>query len=273
MKLPYIGIITQAWGQSTYQSEAVKLGVQIRSKNISMSADRLIEFAKDLDFVYVDPKIISLPAIKSAEKSGVKVYPTSKTLERLEQISMHSTQGEHLSILVARSAHAQAVTWPITLLTGDISITPLPGITDEISQEIQVSALKLADEVGLVGGFEIYVDAVDYKKLVGVNYLIPNAKYWSQIGCATNFYEQSLRAVLDLPLGSIELLSNYVVTGDLETDPESDDYRPYLHLMARNPKLKFDQSIKQVGLIGNELETLLTEVIHAQQYYSGKILE
>jgi phosphoribosylaminoimidazole carboxylase (NCAIR synthetase) len=37
----------------------------------------------------------------------------------------------------------------------------------------------------------------------------------------TNFYEQSLRAVLDLPLGSIELLSNYVVTGDLETDPES----------------------------------------------------
>ena len=165
MKPPYIGIITQAWGQSTYQSEAVKLGVQIRSENVSMSAETLIEFAKVLDFVYVDPKIISLPAIKSAEKSGVKVYPTSKTLEKLDQISMHSTQGEHLSILVARSAHAQAVTWPISLLTGDISITPLPGITDEISQEIQVSALKLADEVGLVGGFEIYIDAVDYKKL------------------------------------------------------------------------------------------------------------
>ena len=81
MKLPNIGIITQAWGQSTYQSEAVKLGVQIRSKNISMSAETLIEFAKDLDFVYVDPKIISLHAIKIAEKSGVKVKPTSKTLE------------------------------------------------------------------------------------------------------------------------------------------------------------------------------------------------
>jgi hypothetical protein len=43
--------------------------------------------------------------------------------------------------------------------------------------------------------------------------------------------------------------------------------------MARNPKLKFDQEIKQVGIIGEELETLLTEIIHAQQYYSGKILE
>ena len=93
MKPPHIGIITQAWGQSAYQSEAVKLGVQIRSENVSMSAETLIEFAKDLDFVYVDPKIILLPAIKSAEKSGVKVYPTSKTLEKLDQISMHSTQG------------------------------------------------------------------------------------------------------------------------------------------------------------------------------------
>ena len=29
MKPPHIGIITQAWGQSAYQSEAVKLGVQL----------------------------------------------------------------------------------------------------------------------------------------------------------------------------------------------------------------------------------------------------
>lgn len=134
MKPPYIGIITQAWGESTYKNEAVKLGVQIKFENISMTAERLIEFAQDLDFIYVDPKIISLPTIKSAEKSGVKVYPNSKTLEKIDQISMHSTQGESLSILVARSAHAQAVTWPITLLTGDLSITPLPGISDEISQ-------------------------------------------------------------------------------------------------------------------------------------------
>lgn len=38
MKPPYIGIITQAWGESTYQNEAVKLGVQIKFENISMTA-------------------------------------------------------------------------------------------------------------------------------------------------------------------------------------------------------------------------------------------
>jgi hypothetical protein len=43
--------------------------------------------------------------------------------------------------------------------------------------------------------------------------------------------------------------------------------------MARNPKLKFNQSIKKVGIIGNNLDYLLTEIIHAQQYYSGEIEE
>jgi hypothetical protein len=41
--------------------------------------------------------------------------------------------------------------------------------------------------------------------------------------------------------------------------------------MARNPKLKFDQRLKLVGLDGENLEEILTEIIHAQQYYSGEI--
>jgi hypothetical protein len=43
--------------------------------------------------------------------------------------------------------------------------------------------------------------------------------------------------------------------------------------MARNPMLKFNQLTKEVAIYGNDLEKLLTEVIHAQQYYSGEINE
>jgi 5-(carboxyamino)imidazole ribonucleotide synthase len=186
---------------------------------------------------------------------------------------LHSSEGDHLSILVTRSAHAQAASWPITLLTNDLSITPLSGISDEIAEEIQILALKLAAEVGLVGRFELIVDAVEYKKLDRINWITPFANFWNQIGSVTNFYEQNLRAVLDLPLGSTELLSKNTVTGFLNTNQSSDEYRPYLHLMARNSRLKFDQSIKQVGVIGDDLEELVTEIIHAQQYYSGQIIE
>jgi 5-(carboxyamino)imidazole ribonucleotide synthase len=79
--------------------------------------------------------------------------------------------------------------------------------------------------------------------------------------------------VLDLPLGSTEINSQFTLTGRLSTDPTSDDYRPYLHLMARNPELKFNQVSKEVGITGDNLEELLTEVIHTQQYYSGEINE
>jgi len=273
MEPPFIGLITQEWSQSAYQVQATKLGIGLKTSSKKMSGFELIDFAKECDLLYVDPAIISISAIKTAEKSGIRIYPSSKTIDELAKITSHSGEADQLSVLVTRSAHAQAASWPITLLTNELCITPLPGISDEIAQEIQMSVLKLAEEVGLVGGFELVVDATEYKKLIGINWITPTANYWNQIGSVTSFYEQNLRAILDLPLGSTQLFSKYVVTGALETDPSSDDYRPYLHLMARNPRLKFDQSIKQVGVAGDDLEELLTEIIHAQQYYSGKIVE
>jgi hypothetical protein len=273
MKPPFMGLITQESSHSAYQLQATKLGIGIKTSNQDMTGSELVYFAKECNLLYVDPTIISISAIKTAEKSGIRIYPSPKTIEELAKITTYSSESDHLSVLVARSAHAQVASWSISLLTNELCITPLPGVSDEIAQEIQVSVLKLAAEVGLVGGFELIVDAAEYKKLIRINWMTPIANYWNQIGSVTSFYEQNLRAVLDLPLGSTQLLSKHVVTGTLETDQNSDDYRPYLHLMARNPKLKFDQSIKQVGVTGEDLEDLLTEVIHAQQYYSGKIVE
>ena len=126
---------------------------------------------------------------------------------------------------------------------------------------------------GLIGGFELLVDVNDYKKLISVNWLVPKAKFWTRVNSTSNYFEQNLRAMLDLPLGSTQMINQFTVTGSLVTDPKSDNYRPYLHLMARNPNLKFDQSINQVAVSGDNLENLLTEVIHAQQYFSGEIEE
>jgi 5-(carboxyamino)imidazole ribonucleotide synthase len=144
-------------------------------------------------------------------------------------------------------------------------------VGEEQGVTIAVSALNLLAELALVGGIEIIVDANDYQKLQAINWLQPRSAFETEINCVTNYYEQYLRAVLDLPLGDTNATDSYVITGSIKTDPNSDDYRPYLHLMARNPRLKFDQRLKLVGLAGNDLETILTEIIHAQQYYSGEI--
>jgi len=144
-------------------------------------------------------------------------------------------------------------------------------MSEEQAVTIAVSALNLLNEIGLTGGIELIVDANNYQNLIEVNWLQPKSAFISEINATTNYFEQYLRAVLDLPMGETGTVQNYAVSGSLKTDPNSNDYRPYLHLMARNPKLKFDQRFKIVGLAGDDLEALITEVIHAQQYYSGGI--
>jgi len=273
MAFPTVGIIASHLVRGIYEFEALKLGIKVNFLSEKCSVEELITFSQGCDLIYVDPRVISPTSIKTVEKAGVKVYPSTKTLEQFQKISTSKTSGEYLSILVARSAHLQVCTWPITLITDNLTITPAPGMNSEQSQDIQLSALKLADEIGLIGAVELLVDANDFKKLIDVNWLAPNSGYWSEIGSKTNFYEQNLRAVLDLPLGSTEINSQFTLTGRLSTDPTSDEYRPYLHLMARNPALKFNQVSKEVGITGDNLEELLTEVIHTQQYYSGEINE
>ena len=101
--------------------------------------------------------------------------------------------------------------------------------------------------------------------------VVPMYNNVAELNTVTNYFEQYLRAVLDLPLGETTSNQEFAISGSLKTDPNSNDYRPYLHLMARNPRLKFDQRMKLIGLAGENLEGLLVEIIHAQQYYSGEI--
>ena len=70
--------------------------------------------------------------------------------------------------------------------------------------------------------------------------------------------------------------------GNVLGGEKSDMYRPYLHLMARTPSLKFHQygkevragrKIGHVTLIGENLLELQQEVQHAVDYMSGVIDE
>jgi hypothetical protein len=273
MTFPIIGLIADEIVRNSFTQKADQLGIGINFIQKENSTEKVIELSKKCDFLCVDPTCISTSSLRSIEKTGIVIYPPIFTIDALEKIEKHNTSEPTLSILVTRSPHAQISTWPITLITDNLSITPAPAISEAQASAIQLSAIKLASEIRLVGGVELIVDANDYRKLISVNWTNPSSGFAFDLGSTTNYFEQYLRSVLDLPLGDTHNLNSFIVSGNLNTDPKSDDYRPYLHLMARNPKLKFNQSIKKVGIVGNNLEYLLTEVIHAQQYYSGEIKE
>ena len=109
-----------------------------------------------------------------------------------------------------------------------------------------------------------------------------NSGHWSIEGATTSQFEQHIRAVLDLPLGSTALLAEWTVMGNVLGGAKGDLFRPYLHLFARDPELKVHnygkevrpgRKVGHVTVTGSNLEQLRERVHHAVDYMSGVISE
>ena len=193
-----------------------------------------------------------------------------------------------LAIMVARSPHGQAATWAPTLTVQSegictMTVTPVPEISDELAIRASSIALRIAEGVNLVGVMAVELFEVNGELVVNELAMRPhNSGHWTIEGSVTSQFEQHLRAVLDLPLGDTSLVGTWAVMGNVLGGEKSDMYRPYLHLMARTPALKFHQYRKEVRpgrkighvtLIGDNLSFLQDEVSHAVDYLSGAIDE
>lgn len=218
-------------------------------------------------------------------KDLLELFSTVNTALLLEEKLDFSYE---ISVMVARSPHGQAASWPATLTvqTAGIctsTITPAPDLTDELAVRAQEMALVIAQGIGLVGVMAVEIFVVDDHLIINELALRPhNSGHWSIEGSATSQFEQHLRAILDLPLGDTTMVAPYAVMGNFLGGDKSDMYRPYLHLMARNPRLKFHQyrkgvrpgrKIGHVTLIGEDLLELRNEIEHAVDYMSGAIDE
>jgi 5-(carboxyamino)imidazole ribonucleotide synthase len=193
-----------------------------------------------------------------------------------------------IAVMVARSPHGQATSWaPVETIQEDgiciLTITPAQKISSEVAERAQQMALEIAQAVGVVGvmAVEMFVKGND----LYINELAMrphNSGHWSIEGATTSQFEQHLRAILDLPLGSPVMSHDFAVMGNVLGGAKTDMYRPYLHLMARNPSLHFHQykkdvrpgrKIGHVTACGDDLLHLVHEVEHAREYMSGVIDE
>lgn len=217
-----------------------------------------------------------------------------------ELISLHNDIGlpllleeklnfeSEIAIMVARSPHGQAATWAPTLTIQEAgicttTITPAPNISEELATQASSIALRIAQGIGVVGVMAVELFQVGEKLIVNELAMRPhNSGHWTIEGSRTSQFEQHIRAVLDLPLGDTSLTAEWAVMGNVLGGQKSDMYRPYLHLMARTPALKFHQykkdvrpgrKIGHVTLLGSDLLELRTEVEHALDYLSGAVDE
>lgn len=193
-----------------------------------------------------------------------------------------------IAVMVARSEHGQATSWaPTQTVQSDgictLTISPAPSISSTIAEQAQHLALTIADETSLIGVMAVEMFVKGDQLYINELAMRPhNSGHWTIEGSRTSQFEQHLRAILDLPLGDPTMTAPFAVMGNILGGEKSDMYRPYLHLMARNPNLKFHQYKKEVRkgrkighvtVIGENLLELTEVAEHARDYMSGEIDE
>lgn len=244
-------------------------------------------------------KVETFPVIAKAISGGYDgrgVWKISN-LDMLEKVILNNPQllieeliefDCEIAVMVARSPHGQVSTWAVTHTVQENGIcirtvTPAQSISQIVAEKVASLAIVIAERVGLVGVMAVEFFVRGEEVFINELAMRPhNSGHWTIEGAVTSQFEQHLRAILDLPLGETSMRAELAVMGNILGGDKSDMYRPYLHLMARNPELKIHQYMKDVRpgrkighvtALGKDLLHLEELVEHARDYMSGEIDE
>jgi 5-(carboxyamino)imidazole ribonucleotide synthase len=152
-----------------------------------------------------------------------------------------------LSVVLARGVDGKTATFPVAEnrhVNGILDTSVVPArISADLANQAQSLAVNLAEAMGYVGTMAVELFVVDGSLVV--NELAPrphNSGHYTLDACATNQFEQQVRAVADLPLGGTTLLSPVTMVnllGDLwsggepQWDRALEDPRVHLHLYGK----------------------------------------
>jgi 5-(carboxyamino)imidazole ribonucleotide synthase len=157
-----------------------------------------------------------------------------------------------LAVLAARSPHGQGAVYPVvqTVQRDGICrevIAPAPGLAPGRAAQAAELALRIAAELGVTGLLAVEMFETTRGLLVNELAMRPhNCGHWTIEGARTSQFEQHLRAVLDLPLGSPALAAPAVVMANVLGGDDADVYDRYVHVMAGDPALKIHMYGKPV---------------------------
>jgi len=194
-----------------------------------------------------------------------------------------------LSALVARSPSGQAAAYPVVASTQQDGIclevvAPAPDLAPALAGEAQQIALTVAGELDVTGVLAVELfETNDGRVLVNELAMRPhNTGHWSQDGAVTSQFENHLRAVMDLPLGSPAPRAPWtVMVNILGGDPEAGRlYDGFPHALARDPFLRVHlygkdilpgRKVGHVNAYGDDLDDCLERARHAAAWFRGDL--
>jgi 5-(carboxyamino)imidazole ribonucleotide synthase len=180
--------------------------------------------------------------LKSKEEAQTIAIQTESFIEELVDIE------KELAIIVARNIEGQIKCYPVVEMLFDErvnicdSVMAPARISKEVEQkavEISTQSIKALDGVGIFG-VELFLDK---QGQILVNEIAPrphNSGHYTVEACATSQFEQIIRAVTNLPLGSTKLISPAVMVNLLgEEGYEGEPFIQGIHDALEIPELSF----------------------------------
>jgi 5-(carboxyamino)imidazole ribonucleotide synthase len=190
-----------------------------------------------------------------------------------------------LAIMVARSPSGQCAVYPVVesvQVDGVCTevVAPAPGLTEDLSQQAQDIALKVVGDLDVVGVMAVELfQTRDGRVLVNELAMRPhNSGHWSIDGAVTSQFENHLRAVLDLPLGSPAARERWTVMVNILGGDVGDLYDGFPHVFARDPALRVHlygkevrpgRKVGHVTAYGDDLDDVRERARHAAGWFRG----
>ncbi len=205
-----------------------------------------------------DLKALGFPVIQKAKFGGYdgKGVQVIKTPEEAQKIAIKVESfieelvdiEKELAIIVARNIEGEIKCYPVVEMLFDErvnicdSVMAPARISKKIQEEVlkvSTKAIKALDGVGIFG-VELFLTK---KNNILVNEIAPrphNSGHYTVEACATSQFEQIIRAVTNLPLGSTKLISPAVMVNLLgEEGYEGEPFIDGIHAALEIPELSF----------------------------------
>lgn len=192
-----------------------------------------------------------------------------------------------LSALVARAPGGQVAAYPVveSVQRDGICVevvAPAPGLAPELAVEAQQIAMRVAAELDVTGILAVELfETRDGRILVNELAMRPhNTGHWSIDGAVTSQFENHLRAVLNLPLGSPRARARWTVMVNILGGPAPTLYDGFAHTQARDPEIRvhlYGKAVKpgrKVGHVtayGDDLDDVRERARHAAAWFEGTL--
>jgi len=191
-----------------------------------------------------------------------------------------------LAILVARSASGQGAAYPVVQTVQENGIcrevlAPAPRLPAYLSAEAQRLGLGIAAELGVTGLLAIELFETPAGLLVNELAMRPhNCGHWTIDGAQTSQFEQHLRAVLNLPLGTPDPLAPWTVMVNILGGADADIRSRLVHVQAADPGVKVHlygkpvrpgRKVGHVTVVGTDLQALRGRAARAASYLADGV--